>query len=102
MLMTDFLSLLDCRTRKNDGDAAAWVGASVGEAMPTSPGHALRGFDVGPVHLQQAGPAAVDVLAHLCAALGAERLELAMLELDPRRIRGLGDEANLDLGADRG
>src|ERR1051326_2066486 len=56
---------------------------------------------LGAEALQQAGPAAVDVLSHLVAALGAELLELAVLELDPRRVGTVGDEADLDLGADR-
>src|SRR5262249_62314465 len=49
--------------------------------------------------LQLAGPAALDVLAHLLAGLGAHLLELAVLELDAGRVRSLGDEAHLDLGA---
>src|SRR5262245_36745660 len=60
-----------------------------------------RGFDVRLVQLEQARPAAVDVLAHLVAARVAELLELAVLDLDPRRVGALGDEADLDLGADR-
>src|SRR5262245_31090161 len=51
--------------------------------------------------LQQTGPAAIDVLAHLLASLGAHLLELAMFELDARRIRAVGNESNLHLGTDR-
>src|SRR5262249_18595830 len=61
-----------------------------------------HGLDLRLEQLQQARPAAVDIPAHLCAALGAHLLELAMLELNPGRIRALGDESHFDLGADRG
>src|SRR5437870_8388794 len=49
--------------------------------------------------LQYAGPAAVDVLAHFFAGLRAHLLELAVLELDPRRVLPVGPKPHLDLGA---
>src|SRR5215472_4826741 len=51
--------------------------------------------------LHQFRPAAVDVLAHLLARLGAQLFELAVLQLDACRVRALGDEIDLDLRADR-
>src|SRR5437868_1499556 len=50
---------------------------------------------------QLAGPAAVDVLAHLFAGFRAHLLELAVLELHARRVGALGNELDLDLGAHR-
>src|SRR5262245_45347084 len=50
--------------------------------------------------LQQSRPAAIDVLAHLLARFGAHLLELAVLELDARGIRSVGDESHLHFGAD--
>src|SRR5262249_56733009 len=51
---------------------------------------------------QQAGPAAVDVLAHGGACFRAQPLEIAMLELHQGRLRSLRDEPDFDLGAHRG
>ncbi len=53
-----------------------------------------------PEMFEHARPAAVDVAAHLLAGLLAHPLELAMLELDDGRVGAVGDEADLDLGAD--
>src|SRR5438034_8378487 len=50
--------------------------------------------------LQQSGPAAIDILAHRLARLGAHLLELAVFELDAGCIRAVGDESHLDLGGD--
>src|SRR6516162_3984697 len=51
---------------------------------------------------QQAGPAAVDVLAHGGARFRAQPLELAMFQLHQGSIRYLRDEPDFDLGAHRG
>src|SRR5690349_18769611 len=56
---------------------------------------------MSPVPIEHAGPAAVDIAAHLRPALGAQLLELAVLQLDSRDVGALGDEPHLDLGADR-
>ena len=49
-------------------------------------------FGLLPEEFQQAGPAAVDVLAHLLARFGAHLLELAMLKLHARRVGAVGNE----------
>src|ERR1700674_2956225 len=49
--------------------------------------------------LQQSGPAAVDVFAHFGAGFLAHLLELAVLELDPRRVLPVGQKPHLDFGA---
>src|SRR5437763_8671068 len=48
--------------------------------------------------LQQARPAAVDVLAHRVACLGAHRLEFVMDEFDVGRIRPVCGKAHIDFG----
>src|SRR5262249_56100794 len=54
-----------------------------------------------PEPLEHARPAAIDVAAHLCPALGAHLLEPTMLQFDPRDAGALGDEPHLHLGTDR-
>src|ERR1700760_461596 len=66
------------------------------------PARRLRALGLGAEKFEDLRPATVDVAAHLCSRLGAQLLELAVLELDPRRIRALGDEAHLDFGPHRG
>src|SRR5215471_1286028 len=60
-----------------------------------------RGFGFGPEQLQQSWPATVDILAHRFASFGAHLLELAMLQVHTCGICAVGDEPDLDLGADR-
>src|SRR3974390_1273671 len=61
---------------------------------------ASRGLGFDPEPFQHARPAAIDRLAHLLAGLGTHSLELAMLELDARRVGAVGDESDLNLGVD--
>src|SRR5207244_3911475 len=51
--------------------------------------------------LEHPGPAAIDRVAHLFAWLGTHLLELAMFELNPCGVGAIGDEPDLDFGADR-
>jgi hypothetical protein len=48
---------------------------------------------------EDAGPAAINILAHLCAGLRAHTLEVAVLQLDEGGVRTLRYESDFDLRA---
>src|SRR5690349_2081662 len=51
---------------------------------------------------EQSGPAAIDAAAHPFAALFAERLEIAVFELNASRACSFGDKTDFDFRCDRG
>src|SRR5947209_8529195 len=64
------------------------------------PSDRSRSLDLLLEPFQQPGPAAIDIPAHRLARFRAHLLEVAVFEFHARRVRAVGNEPHLHLGAD--